>query len=71
MTIDIENTYAEAFDGLYMRIIVTAKDKKRLKKAAYNSTALPSVVINRTEGGIEKWLNKNETPDGRLGAILQ
>ncbi len=71
MTIDIENTYAEAFDGLYMRIIVTAKDKKRLKKAAYNSTALPSVIINRTEGGIEKWLNKNETPDGRLGAILQ
>jgi len=71
MTIDIENTYAEAFDGLYMRIIVTAKDKKRLKKAAYNSTALPSVIINRTEGGIEKWLNKNETPDGRLGAVLQ
>lgn len=71
MTIEIEDTYAEAFDGLYIRIIVTAKDKKRLKKAAYNSTALPSVVINRTEGGIEKWLSKNETPDGRLGAILQ
>jgi formylmethanofuran--tetrahydromethanopterin N-formyltransferase len=71
MTMEIEDTYAEAFDGLYIRIVVTAKDKKRLKKAAYNSTALPSVVLNRTEGGIEKWLSKNETPDGRLGAILQ
>jgi formylmethanofuran--tetrahydromethanopterin N-formyltransferase len=71
MTIKIEDTYAEAFDGLYIRIVVTAKDKKRVRKAAYNSTALPSVVLNRTEGGIEKWLSKKETPDGRLGAILQ
>jgi len=71
MVAPIEDTYAEAFTGLCTRIIVTAKDAARLKKAAYNSTALPSVVINRTEGGIEKWLNANETPDGRRGAILQ
>jgi formylmethanofuran--tetrahydromethanopterin N-formyltransferase len=71
MMVEIEDTYAEAFEGLFTRIIVTAKDEKRLKKAAYNSTALPSVVINRTEGGIEKWLSKGETPDGRRGAIIQ
>jgi formylmethanofuran--tetrahydromethanopterin N-formyltransferase len=69
--IEIEDTYAEAFEGIYSRIIVTAKDNLRLKKAAYNSTALPSIVINRTEGGIEKWLKKDETPDNRRGAILQ
>jgi formylmethanofuran--tetrahydromethanopterin N-formyltransferase len=71
MVAPIEDTYAEAFTGLCTRIIVTAKDEKRLKKAAYNSTALPSVVINRTEGGIERWLTSDETPDRRKGAILQ
>jgi formylmethanofuran--tetrahydromethanopterin N-formyltransferase len=71
MKIEIEDTYAEAFEGLYIRIVVTAKDKKLLKKAVFNSTALPSVVLNRAEGGFEKWLNSNETPDGRLGAVLQ
>jgi len=71
MVASIEDTYAEAFTGLCTRIIVTAKDEKRLKKAAYDSTALPSVVINRTEGGVERWLTTDETPDGRRGAILQ
>jgi formylmethanofuran--tetrahydromethanopterin N-formyltransferase len=28
-------------------------------------------VIGRVEGGIEKFLNKKETPDGREGAVLQ
>ena len=67
----IENTFAEAFEGLFVRLILTAKDLTRLKQAAYNSTALPSVVINRTEGGIEKWLTPKETPDQRLGALIQ
>ena len=71
MVAPIEDTYAEAFTGLCTRIVVTAKDEKRLKKAAYDSTALPSVVINRTEGGIERWLTTDETPDGRRGATLQ
>jgi formylmethanofuran--tetrahydromethanopterin N-formyltransferase len=67
----IEDTFAEAFDGLYCRSIITADDRKTLSKAAEDATATPAVVIGRTEGGIEKWLNKNETPDGRFGAILQ
>lgn len=70
MTI-IKNTFAEAFEGLYLRLILTAKDTPRLKQAAYGSTALPSVVINRTEGGIEKWLHPKETPDQRMGALIQ
>ena len=68
---EIENTYAEAFDGLFCRILITARDKTRLKKAAYGSTALPMVVIGRTEGGVEKWLQPSDTPDKRLGAIVQ
>jgi formylmethanofuran--tetrahydromethanopterin N-formyltransferase len=69
--IEIEDTYSEAFEGLFTRILVTAKDLKRLSKAVNSATSLPSVVINRTEGGIEKWLVENETPDGRIGALLQ
>jgi formylmethanofuran--tetrahydromethanopterin N-formyltransferase len=67
----IEDTFAEAFDGLYCRLIITAHDQKTLKKTAEDATATPAAVIGRTEGGIEKWLPKNETPDGRVGAIVQ
>ncbi|UCC58910.1 MAG: formylmethanofuran--tetrahydromethanopterin N-formyltransferase [Candidatus Bathyarchaeum sp.] len=67
----IEDTYAEAFDGLYSRVIVTADHQEVLERAAEDATATPSIVIGRTEGGIEKWLDKQETPDGRKGAILQ
>ncbi|NQE46388.1 Formylmethanofuran--tetrahydromethanopterin formyltransferase [ANME-1 cluster archaeon GoMg2] len=68
---EIEDTYCEAFDGLFARICVTAKDEKRLKRAAYSATALPCTVFGESEGGIEQWLNEHETPDGRKGAIVQ
>jgi formylmethanofuran--tetrahydromethanopterin N-formyltransferase len=68
---EIESTYCEAFDGLFARICITAKDEKRLKRAAYSATALPSTVFGESEGGIEKWLNEHETPDGRKGALVQ
>jgi formylmethanofuran--tetrahydromethanopterin N-formyltransferase len=71
MRAPVEDTYAEAFTGLCTRIAVTAKNERQLRRAAYESTALPSVVVNRTEGGIENWLAPHETPDGRMGAILQ
>ena len=67
----IEDTFAEAFDGIYCRLIVTADDEETLRKAASDATATPSIVIGRTEGGVEKWLSENETPDNRKGAILQ
>ena len=70
MTI-VEDTYAEAFDGLFCRILITARDEKRLKRAACGCTALPMVVVGRTEGGVEKWLSEAETVDGSLGAIVQ
>jgi formylmethanofuran--tetrahydromethanopterin N-formyltransferase len=71
MKAEIEDTYAEAFDGLYCRVIVTADHQEVLERAAEDATATPSIVIGRTEGGIEKWLSTKETPDGRRGAILQ
>jgi len=71
MKAEIEDTYAEAFNGLYCRVIVTADDEEVLKRATEDATATPSIVIGRTEGGIERWLTKKETPDRRKGAILQ
>src|SRR3972149_6172975 len=68
---EIENTYAEAFEGFYCRVIVTAGDTKTIHEAAEDATATPSVVIGRVEGGVEKWLGKKETPDKRVGAVLQ
>jgi formylmethanofuran--tetrahydromethanopterin N-formyltransferase len=69
--VEIEDTYAEAFAGVYCRVIVTADDEATLHKAAEGSTATPSAVIGRVEGGVEKWLKENETPDHRKGALLQ
>jgi len=68
---EIEDTFAEAFDGLYCRVIVTADDEKMLKKATEDATATPSGVIGRVDSGIERWLSETETPDRRKGAILQ
>jgi len=67
----IDDTYAEAFSGILCRVIVTADDMDTLRRAAESSTATPSVVIGRTEGGIERYLSEKETPDKRKGAILQ
>jgi len=71
MKAKVENTYAEAFEGLYCRVIITAEDEEILRSAAEDATATPSIVIGRVEGGIEKWLSPKETPDGRRGAVLQ
>jgi formylmethanofuran--tetrahydromethanopterin N-formyltransferase len=68
---EIEDTYAEAFAGIFCRVIVTADEARTLRSAAEDSTATPSVVIGRVEGGVEKLLSENETPDQRKGAILQ
>jgi formylmethanofuran--tetrahydromethanopterin N-formyltransferase len=67
----IEDTYAEAFDGLYCRVIVTADDEETLKRAAEDATATPSGVIGRLDSGIERWLGEEETPDKRKGVTLQ
>lgn len=67
----IDDTFVEAFSGIFSRVIVTADDMETLTAAANDSTATPSVVIGRTEGGVERYLTEKETPDGRVGAIVQ
>jgi formylmethanofuran--tetrahydromethanopterin N-formyltransferase len=80
----IVDTFAEAFPGLYLRLLITGErgigtrdrstpeiEYDELRLAAYRCTATPSVVVGRTEGGIEKWLTRKQTPDGREGVIVQ
>jgi len=67
----VEDTFCEAFDGIFTRMIVTADDVKTLERAAYDATATPGTVIGRVEGGIESWLPESETPDRRPGAVIQ
>lgn len=69
--VEVENTYCEAFSGIYSRFIITAKYRWLLEKAVSSATALPSTVFGESEGGLEKWLSPEETPDGRVGAMVQ
>jgi len=69
--VEVEDTYAEAFDGFYCRLIVTADDEETLRRAAEDATATPSGVIGRLDNGVERYLSEKETPDKRKGAILQ
>lgn len=67
----VEDTFAEAFEGIFCRLIITADDERTVRTAVEDATATPSLVIGRLEGGVERYLNKKETPDCRDGAILQ
>ena len=62
---------AEIFPGMGIRYIVTADDPEVVRDAAVGTAALPSTVIKRPEGGVERYLKPEETPDGRPGAIVQ
>lgn len=67
----IEDTYAEAFSGIFCRTLVTADDEETLNRTAYDATSTPGAVIGRVEGGVESWVSADHTPDGRIGALLQ
>jgi formylmethanofuran--tetrahydromethanopterin N-formyltransferase len=69
--VEVEDTYCEAFTGLFARMLATARDGKRLARAVTAATSLPCTVFGESEGGIESWLDPDQTPDGRPGAVIQ
>ncbi len=82
--VEIEDTEIEAFDGIFMRILVTAergikpKDREspwleddELRWIAYRATATPAIVVGRLEAGTEMYVSPDKTPDGRDGVIIQ
>ena len=67
----VEDTFFEAFEGKYVRALITGQNEKMVRRAAFDSTSTPSAVIGRVEGGVEGFLSGDETPDGRPGAVVQ
>ncbi len=67
----IEDTFAEAFDMKFTRIVITAHDQYWLGAAVREFTGYSSSVIAcDLEAGLDCWLSETETPDGRLGAAI-
>ena len=67
----ILDTFAEAFDMRYVKLLITAHDDYWLQAAIREYTGYSSSVIAcDAEAGVEAYLDSSETPDGRSGASL-
>jgi len=67
----VEDTYAEAFEMKYTRLIVTALNREWLEIAATEFCGYGTSVIGcDAEAGIESRLAASETPDGREGVSI-
>ena len=68
----IEDTYAEAFRSIYSEVLVTARDSTWLNHAVVAATGnASSTILCDCEAALSRSLPPAETPDGRIGAILQ
>lgn len=72
MPATIDDTYAEAFRSIYASVLITARDKYWLDKAVNASTGnASSAILCDCEAGLDRYLSPGETPDNRVGAIVQ
>ena len=70
--VEIEDTFAEAFDSWYSRFIITAVNERWARTAATEATGFGTSLIACTaEAGIERMLSPSETPDSRPGCAVQ
>jgi formylmethanofuran--tetrahydromethanopterin N-formyltransferase len=70
-TIQIDDTFAEAFNMRATRVIITAQNLKWAYHAANAMTGFATSVIGcGVEAGIERELTISETPDGRPGLSI-
>ena len=68
----IEDTFAEMFPMWAGRILITADNEKWALTAARTATGFAaSIIMSPAEAGIEGMVPPNETPDGRVGALIQ
>jgi formylmethanofuran--tetrahydromethanopterin N-formyltransferase len=69
--IPIDDNFAEAFDMLATRIVITAAEPAWALRAGEAMTGFATSVIGcGVEAGIERELNPSETPDGRPGVSV-
>ena len=77
MTAFVEDTYAEAFKGLYAEVLITARDRTWVDHAVRAATGnASSTIMCDCEAGIDRYVGPGgapdtSTPDGRPGAIVQ
>jgi formylmethanofuran--tetrahydromethanopterin N-formyltransferase len=70
--VEIEDTFAEAFPIKIARVLITGATKRWAMVAATEATGFGTSVIHcPAEGGIEKVVGPDETPDGRPGVYIQ
>lgn len=69
--VQIDDTFAEAFNMRGTRVIITAQNLKWAYNAANAMTGFATSVIGcGVEAGIERELTPEETPDGRPGVAI-
>ena len=72
MPATIDDTYAEAFRSIYAEVLVTAHSAKWLEHAIHAATGnASSSILCDCEAGVSRRLSPSETPDGRIGAVIQ
>jgi len=69
---EIQNTFAEMFPMWAGRILITADNEKWALTAAKTATGFAaSIIMSPAEAGIEGIVPPKETPDGRIGTLIQ
>jgi formylmethanofuran--tetrahydromethanopterin N-formyltransferase len=70
--VEIEDTFAELFEMWVGRVLITAENEKWALIAATAATGYASSIIGSpSEAGIEGVMPADETPDGRIGTLVQ
>ncbi len=68
----VDDTYAEGFRSLYGEILLTGRDETWLRHCLAALTGhASSTILCDCEAGLAQWVQPSQTPDGRLGAIVQ
>ena len=70
--VKIDDTFAEMFPMWVGRILITAENEKWALTAANVATGFASsIIMSPAEAGVEGLVPPEETPDGRIGALIQ
>jgi len=70
--VEIEDTFAEMFPMWVGRVLITAENEKWALTAATVATGFASsIIMSPAEAGIEGTVSPEETPDGRIGVLIQ
>lgn len=70
--LEIQNTFAEMFGMWVGRVLITAEKEKWATIAARTATGFASsIIMSPAEAAIEGTVDSANTPDGRVGTLIQ